>query len=78
MNTEKCCRDTAHFSGGGSVVVNSLFVVAPIVCGEFVFGPCVLMQHLVSFLVLHLSLQGRESRLLCCYAIVAVTRAVQI
>ena len=39
---------------GGSVVVNSLFTVAPIVCSgsHIVFGPCFLMQLMVSFLVL--------------------------
>ena len=26
--------------GGGSVVVDSLFIIAPDVCGFFVFGPC--------------------------------------
>ena len=34
----------------GSVVVDSLFIVA---LNDFVFGPCFVMQYLVSFLVLH-------------------------
>ena len=33
----------------GSVVVYSLFIVVPIVCGGFVFGPCFVIQYLVSF-----------------------------
>ena len=37
---------------GGSVVVESLFIDAPIVCGGTVFGPCFVMQYLVSYLVL--------------------------
>ena len=33
-------------------MVVSFFIVAPIVCaGDFVFGPCFVMQYLVSFLV---------------------------
>ena len=32
------------------MVVDSLFIVAPIVCGGSVFGPCFDMQCLVSFL----------------------------
>ena len=36
----------------GSVVVDSLFNVAPIVNGGSAFGPCFVMQYLVSFLVL--------------------------
>ena len=35
-------------AGGGYVVVNTLF--APIVCVGFVFGPCFLIQDLVSCL----------------------------
>ena len=40
------------FEGGGSVVVDYLFIVAPIVCGGSVFAPCFIMQYFVSFLVL--------------------------
>ena len=50
-------------SGGGSAVVYSLFIVAHIVCGSFVFGPC-FVQYSVSFLVLQSSRWGRESWLL--------------
>ena len=32
-------------AGGGSVVVYSLFIVAPIVCGVFVLVPCSVMQY---------------------------------
>ena len=53
-----------HSEGGGSVIVDSLFIVALSVCGSFVFGPCFLMQYLTSFLVLQLSRWGRESWLL--------------
>ena len=38
------------FEGGGYVVVDSLFIVIPIVCGGFVFGPWFLMQYSVFFL----------------------------
>ena len=37
-----------------------LFIVALIVCGGFVFGPCFDVQYLVSFLVLQSSRWGRE------------------
>ena len=36
---------------GYSVVVNSLFSVAPFVCGVSVVGLCFVVQYLVSFLV---------------------------
>ena len=31
------------------VVVDSLFIVAPIVCGSFMFDPCFVIQSFVSF-----------------------------
>ena len=31
---------------GGSVVIDSLFIVAPIVCVGSVFGPCFVIQNL--------------------------------
>ena len=34
-----------------SVVLDSLFIVDPIVSGYFVFGPCLVMQFLVSFIL---------------------------
>ena len=37
-----CCL----FYDGGSVVVDSLFIVAPIICGGSVFGPYFVMQYL--------------------------------
>ena len=46
-----CCL----FCGDGSVVVDSSFIVAPIVCKGSVFGPSFVMQYLVSFLVLQSS-----------------------
>ena len=36
------------FEGGGSVVVDLLFIVAPIVCGSSVFSPCFVIQYFVS------------------------------
>ena len=39
------------FEGCGSVVVDLLFIVALIVCGSLMFGPCFVMQYQVSFLV---------------------------
>ena len=47
--------------GGGSVVVDSLFNVAPIVCWGFVFCPSFVMHYLLSFLVLQSSSRERES-----------------
>ena len=38
-----------------SKAVVSLFTVAPVICVNFVFGPCFTMQYLVSFLVLQSS-----------------------
>ena len=46
------------------VVVDSLFAIAPIACRFFVFGPCFVVQYLVSFLVLQSSHWGRERWLL--------------
>ena len=39
-------------SGGGSVVADSLFIFASIVCDGSVFGSCFVMTYLASFLVL--------------------------
>ena len=36
------------FIGGGSVLVDSLFIVAHFVCGDFVLGPCFVIQYFVS------------------------------
>ena len=47
-----------------SVVVDSLFIVATIVCGCFVFCPCFVVQYIMSFLVLQSSRWGKESWLL--------------
>ena len=33
----------------GSIVVGSLFIVAPIVCDGLMFGPCFVVQYFVSF-----------------------------
>ena len=53
---------TAYDTGGwkldgGSVVIDALFDVAPIVCGDSVFRPCFVINYLheVPFLVLQLS-----------------------
>ena len=35
--------------GGGHVVVESLFIVVPIICGGSVFGPCFVIQYFVLF-----------------------------
>ena len=43
------------FSGGGSVVIDLLFIVSPIDCGGFVFRFCFVMQYLVSLIVLQSS-----------------------
>ena len=36
---------SVHFKGGDSAVVYLLFIVAPIVCGEFVLSPCLLLTN---------------------------------
>ena len=51
-----------HSKGGGSVVVDSLFIFAPIACGFFVFGPC--SSVLSSFSTFSLRKTGRECWLL--------------
>ena len=50
----ECNNHQAHtpFQGGCSAVVDSLFIVAPIVCMRFVFGPCFVIQFSVSFVVM--------------------------
>ena len=40
------------------------FIVARIVCGSFVFGPCFIMQYLLSFIVMQSPRRERESWLL--------------
>ena len=47
---QKICK-YFHYSGY-VVVVDSLGIHAPIVCGGSVFNSCFVMQYLVSFLVL--------------------------
>ena len=42
-----CCT----FQGDGSVVVDSLFLIAPDVCGFLCLVPVYVMQYLMSFLV---------------------------
>ena len=60
------CR---QFYGGGSVVVVSLFIVAPIVCGCSVFGPCFVMYYFTSFLVCnHLDEEERSG----CFALIVI------
>ena len=46
------CFSYCPFKVIGSVVVDSLFIVAPSVCGGFVFGPCSLIHCLVFFQVI--------------------------
>ena len=41
------CSRTKH-SDAGEIVVDLLFIVAPIVCGGSVFGPCFVIQYFVS------------------------------
>ena len=51
-------HDAEHcspFLGDGSVVVDSLFIIAAVVCGSSLFGLCFVLQYLVSFLVLQSS-----------------------
>ena len=52
------------FKSRDSVVVDSLFVVAPIVCVGFVLGPCFVMWFIVSFLVLPSSCCQRKRELI--------------
>ena len=51
----KCSSFFKRPKHGGSVVVDSLFIVAFVVHGDSVFGPCLAMSCLVSFLVLQSS-----------------------
>ena len=62
IQTLSACTNVSNV---GSVVVYSLFIVAPIICGAIVFGPSFVMQYFVSSLVLQTSRCGRESWLLC-------------
>ena len=39
-NKSNACN---NIPGSGSVAVDLLFIVAPIVCGGFVFGPCLVI-----------------------------------
>ena len=39
----------ALVAGGGSFVVDSLFIFAPIVCGGSVICPCFVIQYSMSF-----------------------------
>ena len=43
-----CCSGlgSCPFKAGGFVVVDPLLIVAPIVCGGFVFGTCFVIQYL--------------------------------
>ena len=59
---------------GGSVVVDSLFIVASVILWGFVFGPCFVMQYLVSYLVFQSSPRGRECWLLYFNCVLAVVR----
>ena len=43
------------FDGGGFDVVDSLLIVAPIVCAGFMCGPCFVVKYLENFLVLQSS-----------------------
>ena len=54
-----CCP----FLGGGSVAVESLFIVTPIV--GFCNVLCFVVRYFVAILALQSSLWGRESWLLC-------------
>ena len=50
----KTATDTGGWKlGGGSVVVDSLFNIAPVLCWGSVFCSKFVMHYLVSFLVLH-------------------------
>ena len=47
---------SAAAEDGGFVVIDSWVIVAPKVCGEFVFGPCFVMQYIFAII----SLRKRE------------------
>ena len=42
----------SEINNGSDTVVDSLFIVALIVSGSFVYGPCFVVQYFVSLLVL--------------------------
>ena len=48
LSSSGCCL----YYRVGSVIIDSLFIVDPIVCGGSEFDPHLAMQYLVSFLVL--------------------------
>ena len=58
--------------GNGSDEVNSLFIVAPIVCRGLVLGPCVVL-HFCAFLIKLSSHCGRKGRFHYFYSILGVT-----
>ena len=49
MIPAKCILGCYPFLSGGSVFVDSLFIVAPIVRGGSVFGPCFAIQYLIPY-----------------------------
>ena len=52
MHTNTSSIGCPFLCDGSVVVVDALFIVAPVFSGNFVFVPCFVMQYLVSFLVL--------------------------
>ena len=51
-----CCL----FWGGGSVVVESLFIAASVICGKFEFDLCFVVRCSVSFLWFSAVLLGKR------------------
>ena len=61
MTTCETCAKNCPLLGGGSVVVYSLFIVVPFVCGGFMFCPCVVvLSVLSSFAIILLRQRERE------------------
>ena len=44
----------------GYFAVDLVFIVAHIVCGSAVLGPCIVIQYLVSFLVIAIALMRKK------------------
>ena len=59
-------------SSGSVIVIDSLFIAAPIVCGRFVFGTYYVMQSLVSFKFLVLQSSAEAKRAGCFTLIVCL------
>ena len=54
------CSRTKHSDACEVVVDDLMIIVAPIVCGSSVFGPCFVVQYFVSVLSFAIILMGKR------------------